>query len=39
MASKRAGAKGCEKADANDNMKNKGSDHFRKERMAKVLGS
>jgi hypothetical protein len=37
MASKRTGAKGCEKADANDDMNNKWNDHFRKERMAKIL--
>jgi hypothetical protein len=34
MASKRVGAKGCEKAEINDDMKNKRKDHLRKERMA-----
>jgi hypothetical protein len=39
MASKRAGAMDCEKADINEDINNKRKEHFRKERMAKVLRS
>jgi hypothetical protein len=37
MASKRDGAKDCEKADVNDDMNKMQKNHFRNERIAGIL--